>query len=305
MYQAGLVLEGGGMKGVYTAGVLDYFLEQGLEFANNYGVSAGAIMLCSFVSKQKKRSLRIYVDYVNDKRYCSIYSLLTTGDLFGAKFCYDEIPNKLIPFDYDTYHAFPGRVFAVVTDIETGEPEYLPMKEMHADIQAVRASASMPLVSRTVKINGKRYLDGGMSDAIPIRKSLADGNPKSVIVLTKEVGYQRKRTSAGLLLRLRYPFHKKLVNRMLRRHEDYNGTLAFIAAEEAAGRAFVIRPRKKSEVGRIEKNPKKLKALYQEGYEDAKACYPALLRFLAGAPSGAVDKPEQDSCKGKRTDNIN
>lgn len=289
MYQVGLVLEGGGMRGIYTAGVLDYFLEQGLEFTDNYGVSAGAVMLCSYISKQKGRSLRVYVDYMNDKRYCSVRSLLTTGDLFGAKFCYDEIPNRLAPFDYKTYEAFPGHAYAVVTNVRTGEPEYLPMKEMHTDIQAVRASASMPLVSRTVKINGEKYLDGGIADAIPLRRSIADGNTKNVVVLTKEVGYQRKRTSAGLLLRLRYPHRPKMVGRMLHRHEDYNETLAFLAEEAAAGRAFVIRPQKKSEVGRVEKDPEKLKALYQEGYEDAKTCYPALLRFLT-APAGTVDE---------------
>lgn len=289
MYQAGLVLEGGGMRGIYTAGVLDYFLEQGLEFANNYGVSAGAVILCSYLSKQKERSLHVYVDYMNDKRYCSLRSLLTTGDLFGAKFCYDEIPNRLVPFDYKTYDTFSGHAYAVVTNVRTGEPEYLPMKEMHTDIQAVRASASMPLVSRMVKINGEYYLDGGIADAIPLRKSIADGNAKNVVILTKEVGYQRKRTSTGLLLRLRYPHRRKMVDRMLHRHEGYNETLAFLAEEEAAGRAFVIRPQKKGEVGRIEKDPEKLKALYQEGYEDAKLCYPALLRFLT-APTGTVDE---------------
>ena len=289
MYQAGLVLEGGGMRGVYTAGVLDYFLEQNLMFANNYGVSAGAVMLCSYLSRQKERSIRIYVDYMNDRRYCGFYSLLTTGDLFGAKFCYDEIPNRLVPFDYETYAAFPGRAFAVVTNVCTGEAEYLPMKEMHTDIQAVRASASMPLVSRMVKINGKRYLDGGIADAVPLRRSIADGNLKNVVILTKEVGYVRRPSSAGFLMRLRYPTRGKMVRRMLHRHEEYNEALSFLDKEEAAGRAFVIRPKKKGEVGRIEKDPNKLRALYLEGYEDAKACYPALLRFLSDTPC-AVDK---------------
>lgn len=281
MKNAGLILEGGGMRGVYTAGVLDYFMEQGLFFSHNYGVSAGAVMLCSYLSKQHRRSIKVYTRFCGDKRYCSVLSLLFTGDLFGAKFCYHDIPERLLPFDFDTYDTFEGKAYAVVTNVKDGKPEYLPMKEMHTvGIESVRASASMPLVSRMVRINGEKYLDGGMSDSIPIRRSISDGNVKNVVIMTKEVGYRREPSSIGWLLRLRYPFRRKLVDRMVNRHEEYNDTLDFIASEVEAGRAFLIQPKKKGNVSRVEKDPKKLKALYKEGYNDAKEIYPELMKFL-------------------------
>ena len=180
------------MKGIYTAGVLDFFLDKGIEFSSCYGVSAGACHLCSYLSKQRGRAYDISVDYLEDKNYCSVSSLLRTGDLFGVKMCYDDIPNRLNPYDYDAFNAYQGRAFAVVTNIETGRPEYLRLRDMHRDIAAVRASASLPLVSRNVNINGKLYLDGGLSDSVPIMHSILDGNRRNVVVLTKEVGYRRK-----------------------------------------------------------------------------------------------------------------
>ena len=152
MIDCGLVLEGGGMKGMYTAGVLEYFMEKELYFKNCYGVSAGACHLCSYISKQRKRAYRVALDYLNDKNYCSMYSLVTTGDLFNADMCYNTIPNKLDPYDYKAAAKYEGNAYAVVTNIRTGEAEYMPLREMHRDTIAVRASASLPLVSRNVKI---------------------------------------------------------------------------------------------------------------------------------------------------------
>ena len=167
MYQTGLVLEGGGMKGVYSSGVLDFFLDKGLTFSSCYGVSAGACSLCSFLSKQRGRAYHTTVDYLEDKNYCSLYSLLKTGDLFGADMCYRQIPETLNPYDYETFDQYQGKFYSVVTNIETGCPEYIHIRDMHADIEAIRASASLPLVSRNVKIKDRLYLDGGISDAIP------------------------------------------------------------------------------------------------------------------------------------------
>ena len=194
IYQAGLVLEGGGMKGVYTCGVLDFFLEKEIEFVKGYGVSAGACHLCSFLSKQKGRALAVNVDYLDDRDYCSMHSLLTTGDLFNVDMLYRRIPEELYPFDFETFNANPCKGYAVATNIQTGLPEYLPLKDMKKDIQAVRASASLPLVSRNVEINGKVYLDGGISDGIPLMHSVTDGNRKNVVIMTKEAGYRRKPT---------------------------------------------------------------------------------------------------------------
>ena len=281
MYQAGLVLEGGGMKGIYTAGIIDFFIKKNLEFANCYGVSAGACHMCNFLSKQYGRSYRVVVNYIQDKEYCGWYSLLTTGDIFGAKMGYDKIPNELDPYDYEAFERYPGNAFAVATNIVTGEPEYMKLEEMHRDIIAVRASSSLPLVSKNVMINDIPYLDGGMSDSIPIVKSIADGNRKNVVILTKDVNYRRKPSSQLKLLKLKYRKYPKLVENMEKRHLVYNETLDFLEEEEKKGNVFVIRPKKKSDVGRIEKDPKKIIRLYKEGYRDAKECYDQLIEFLS------------------------
>lgn len=280
MYQAGLVLEGGGLKGVYTAGVLDFFLDKGIEFSSCYGVSAGACNLCSFLSKQQGRAYHVSVDYLDDKNYCSAYSLLKTGDLFGAEMCYHKIPDELYPYDYDTYNQYQGVFYSVVTNIETGQPEYIPIKDMKEDIEAVRASASLPLVSRNVSYQGKLYLDGGISDAIPLRKSVEDGNNKHVVVMTKEVGYRRKPSSMTSLIKLRYRKYPRVYELMKNRHIAYNETLDFIEEQVKAGSTFLIQPKIKSDVGRIEKDRNKLKALYEEGYKEAAECYEDLLKFL-------------------------
>lgn len=282
MYQAGLVLEGGGMKGVYTAGVLDFFLDKGIEFSNIYGVSAGACCMCSFVSKQRGRALDTVVDYLDTKKYCSMESLLTTGDLFNVDMSYGLIPDYLYPYDYETFEKYQGRMYAVVTNIETGKPEYLRIRDMKKDIDMVRASASLPMVSRNVKIGKKVYLDGGISDAIPLQKSILDGNLKNVVIMTKEVGYKRQPTAAAMLaaLKVRYLRYPKVYELMAERHINYNETQKFIERQRKSGKAFVIRPAKVSEVKRIERDADKLRRLYQEGYEDAAANYEALLNYL-------------------------
>lgn len=282
MINAGLVLEGGGMKGVYTAGVLEYFMEKGLYLENCYGVSAGACHLCSYISRQKKRAYRVAVDYLKDKNYCSFRSLITTGDLFNVEMCYNQIPNKLDLYDYKAAAKYEGNAYAVVTNIRTGEPEYMPLRELHRDIIAVRASSSLPLVARIVKIGDGYYLDGGISDAVPIRRAIADGNAKNIVVLTKETGYIRKPASGASLhmIRLKYSRYPKVYELMKNRHIRYNETLRFLDGEEQAGRAFVIRPKEANDVGRIEKDREKLEQLYQSGYQDAGERFEDLMKFL-------------------------
>ncbi len=280
MYQAGLVLEGGGMKGAYTAGVLDFFMDQKIEFSGVYGVSAGAIHMCSYLSGQRGRSIDIWLKYGADKRYCSIRSLLFTGDLFNVDMCYRLIPEKLNPFDNEAYKRYSGKAYAVVTNIETGKPEYLRVRDGLADIGMVRASASLPLVSRNVEINGKLYLDGGISDAIPIQKSILDGNRKNIVILTKEEGYVRKPSSQLGLIKMRYRKYPQVYELMKNRHTEYNQVMEYLYRQQANGQAFVIRPKKAGDVGRLEKDPKKLEALYQEGYADAEACYEEMIQYL-------------------------
>lgn len=283
MYQAGLILEGGGMKGIYTAGVLDFFMDKEILFSDCYGVSAGACHLCNYMSGQRGRSLRISVNYLDMKQYCGAWSLLRTGDLFGVDMSYSLIPNYLDPYDYDAAAKYEGKAFAVATDIRTGKPVYLPIRDVRKDITAVRASSSLPLVSRNVEIDGKLYLDGGISDPIPVRQSMRDGNRKNVVIMTKEEGFVREPAGAQLaLIRARYLRYPKVYELMRERHLSYNATVKYIEEKQQKGELFVIRPKQKSEVGRIEKDKEKMTALYEEGYLDAQECYAELLAYLRG-----------------------
>ena len=280
MYQAGLVLEGGGMKGVYTSGVLDFFLEKNLEFSHCYGVSAGACNLCSFLSKQKRRGYRSLTEYMDNRRYCGAYSLLTDGNIFNSKFAYDLVPNFLLPFDYDTYGKYQGKAYAVAPIIESGQAEYLPMGELEDAMKAVQASASLPLVSRNIEYKGRLYLDGGIADSIPIGRSILDGNRKNVVVLTKEKGYRRKPTKQLTMIKIMYHKYPKVYELMKERHLAYNETMDYLMRQVENGQAFVIQPQTKNTINRIEKDSQKMQALYDSGYEDAKNCYDRLLAYL-------------------------
>lgn len=284
MYHAGLVLEGGGMKGLYTSGVLDYFMDQGLMFDTCYGVSAGAINMVSYISKQRGRTLRVYSENLNNWRYLSIRSLILTGDIFGADFCYRKIPEEIDLFDYEEYLKYEGKAYAVVTNIKTGKPEYIHLKDMKKDMEALRASGSLPLVSRNVRIGDNLYLDGGVTDFVPFKKAMADGLKKNVVIMTKEAGYKRKPAGKEIhLIRLKYRKYPELVKAMEVRHKRYNAMLKELDKEEAAGNVFVIRPKKALPVGRLEKDVSKLKVAYDTGYQDAKEIYPKLMEYLLSA----------------------
>lgn len=280
MYQAGLVLEGGGMKGAYTSGVLDFFLEKNLEFSSCYGVSAGAANLCSFLSKQKKRGFRSLTEYMGNNRISGWYSMVTNGNIIDPKFTYDLVPNYLLPFDKESFEAYEGKAYAVVTNVETGKAEYLPMKEVDKTMEAVQASTALPLVFQIVTIDGKKYLDGGLSDSIPIQRSILDGNKKNVIILTKEEGYVRKPSESLNLIRLRYYKYPKIYQVMKERHLAYNETMNYIKLLQKEGKVFLLQPKDKNDIKRLEKDEKKMQALYKIGYEDAEKNYTALLEFL-------------------------
>ncbi len=280
MVNAGLVLEGGGMKGIYTSGVLDLFLDKGLEFSNVYGVSAGACNMVSYLAGQKGRGRDVMVDYLSDKRYMGIYSLLTTGDIFNADTNYNLVPNYLNPLDYAKIDSFPGKAFAVATNIETGEAEYLRITDMEHQVDYIRASSSLPLVSRNVKIDGKRYLDGGLADSIPIRKSISDGNEKNVIVMTKPVGFRRNPEKTLALIKVKYIRYPKVYELLKNRHTAYNEIMDFLEKEEAEGSIFVIRPQQDLEISRLERDEDKLNALYEEGYKEAESRYEELIQYL-------------------------
>ena len=282
MDNVGLILEGGGMRGAFTAGVLDCFMEKGLDFRDVYGVSAGACQACSYLCSQPGRGLRVWTEYIDDPRFCSLHSLVKTGDLFGAELNYDLVPRIYDPLDNETFRRNGGRFTVVVTNLRTGRPEYHRVKDMLGDIDVVRASASLPLISRPVAIGGGKYLDGGVSDSIPIKKSIADGHVRNVLVLTQAAGYRKTPNKAMALIRLRYARYPKLLKTISTRHTAYNDTLDFIAAQEAEGRAFVLRPDETPEVGRIERNPQKLKRLHDAGHAVAEREYDRLMAFLEG-----------------------
>ena len=280
MIEAGLVVEGGGMRGVYTAGVLDYFMEKNLYFDDCYGVSAGACHISSYVSKQIGRSIKVTLDYINDKRYCSVNSLIKTGDMFGVEMLYDLIPNKLELYDYDTFNKFKGNFYSVVTNCKTGKAEYIKIKDMKKDIIAVRASSSLPLLSRIVEINGKEYLDGGITDSIPIKKSIKDGHKKNVVILTRDKTYRKSKPKFLSFFKLKYKKYPNLVKAIENRYKMYNETLYFLEEEKAKNEVFIIQPKLPVKISRIEKDKDKLKALYDQGYEDAKELYEDLMKFL-------------------------
>lgn len=280
MFDAGLILEGGGMRGVYTAGVLDFFLNKELWFKSCYAVSAGAGHACSYLARQRGRAFSVNVDYLGDKRYMGVSSLLKTGDLFGADMLYRIIPEELYPIDYKAFAENESRLYAVVTNCETGQAEYIPIKDLKTDLIYVRASASLPMVSRMVEAGGKKYLDGGVSDSIPIRKSITGGNKKNVLVLTRDGSYRKQPGGMTALIRAKYRKYPALVNQIEQRFLHYNETLDFIEQEQSRGRAFVIRPKKPVNIKRTEKDREKLRALYEEGFRDAEKAYGPLMEFL-------------------------
>ena len=279
MERLALILEGGGMRGIFTTGVLDCWLEHGLRLKTVYGVSAGACQACSYLCSQKGRSARIWIKYCGDKRFASFSSWLRTGDFFNADFNYRQIPDELEPIDNGAYLRDGGLLYAVVTNLRTGQAEYLPVRDMKADVACVQASSSLPLLSRPVIIHGQPYLDGGAADSVPLARSLRDGNTRHVIILTQPAGYRKQAGKTVRLIAWKYRKYPEFVETMRRRPTVYNETMDLVEREEQAGRALVIRPPRDPGVGRIEHDPAKLKALYDMGYGVAEERMKAVLDF--------------------------
>lgn len=280
----GLVLEGGGMRAVYTAGVLECLMEHDLYFAYNIGVSAGACMGASYLSRQSGRNRTVNVDYVRDPRYISWGNLFKKREIFGMDFIFDEIPNQLVPFDYKAYEASTERLVIGTTDCETGESVYYEKGSPGFNLLTIlRASSSLPYIARIVDFGGRKLLDGGLADPIPVKKAETDGCQRNVLVLTRNASYRKSPNRTGWLLRRVYGQYPKLVDTMLRRHDVYNEALDYIAKREQEGAAFVIRPVETLSVGRMERDPQKLGALYKQGYDDAKRLLPELRRWMGRA----------------------
>lgn len=277
----GLILEGGGMRGLYTAGVVDSFLKHDLHFPYVIGVSAGACIAYSYVARQSGRDRHIMTTFINDPRYCSLRNLRREGNLFSRNFLYKEIHEQHVPLDMETFAADTHTLLHVATNCRTGQPEYF---DGHgADfLTTLAASASLPFVSKMVMHNGQPYLDGGLSDSIPIRKALADGNTRNVIVLTRPAGYRKKPSKkTGWLAHAVYKKHPALANAIADRYRMYNATLDFIELLEKDRKVFVIRPSQTLPVDRIEKNIDKLHALYNLAVADTTTLLPTLRAYLS------------------------
>lgn len=279
--KTGLVLEGGGVRGIYTAGVLDVFMDHALTFDGVIGVSAGAIHGCSYLSNQKGRSIRYYKKYCGDPRFMSFQSWLTTGDVVGAEFCYHELPDKLDPYDHDAFARCSVPFWAVCSNVETGKPEYISMTDMRSQIEYLRASASLPYFSRIVEQDGRKYLDGGCTDSIPVEAAQKLGFERNVVVLTQPADYRKKPELAWLakLLYRKYPMFSKA---LLNRHNTYNETVAKIMELEQNGSIFVIRPERKLDIGRLETDPEKVQQVYDTGRIDAEKSIKNLKNWLNG-----------------------
>lgn len=269
MQPMGLVLEGGALRGQYTAGVLDAFLEAGVEFPYVVGVSAGASIACSYVSKQHGRNKTIVDTYRNDRRYLSWGNLLRRGSLFGMDFIYNEIPHRLVPFDFGTFEASATRFVTVCTDCHTGEAVYFE-KEGEDHLTVLRASASMPFLSPMVDYRSRSLLDGALADSLPWARAVSEGFAKNVVVLTRPTGY-RKRAPNPWPARLVYGRYPRLVAAINGRWKQYNDSLEAIERAEAEGRALVIRPSVDLAIGRTEKSVARLALLYELGRRDGHA----------------------------------
>lgn len=278
--KTGLVLEGGGTRGIYTAGILDVFLENDISFDGVIGVSAGAIHGCSFVSKQKGRSIRYYKKYCNDPRFMSFRSLIRTGDFIGAEFCYHELPEKLDVYDNDAFLSSDTKFYATCTNLETGEAEHCYLTDMFEQIDYLRASASLPYFSKIVNIDGKKYLDGGCSDSVPVEAFQKMGYEKNVVVLTRPAGYTKKPEHPALasLVYRKYPHFVKALNN---RHANYNENMKQIEKMEKEGKILVIRPEAPLKIGRLENNPEKTQEIYDIGYQDGLKMIDKVKEFLS------------------------
>jgi len=264
--KTGLIMEGGAMRGMFTAGVLDVLMENGLVTDGAIGVSAGAVFGCNYKSHQIGRVIRYNTEYCNDKRYASFKNLVKTGNLYSEQFCYHEVPEKLDPFDEAAFADSPMDFFVVCTDVKTGEPIYHKCRKGDAeDVRWMEASASMPLAAKIVKIGHYGLLDGGVADSIPVRFFESIGYKRNLIILTQPKGYIKKKNKFLPAIRAKYFRYPAFVEAVADRHERYNETLSYISMLEQAGKDYVIRPPIPLEIGAMERDPAQLRRVYETG----------------------------------------
>ncbi|MBM7642953.1 patatin-like phospholipase family protein [Streptococcus loxodontisalivarius] len=275
----GLILEGGGMRGLYTAGVLDAFLDAGIQVDGIVSVSAGALFGVNFVSGQKGRALRYNKRFIKDKNYMGLRSWLKTGNVVNKEMAYYKIPMELDVFDQEAFAKAATDFYAVATNIESGQPEYIKIENVFDQMEALRASSALPLANEIVTYDGKKYLDGGLSDSIPVEFAKSLGFDHLIVILTRPASY-RKKASSGRLYKLLYRKYPNFVKTAIKRPESYNQTLDKIEKAEQAQELFVIQPSQDLEIGRLEKNPAKFDEIYQIGLADAQDKLGKLKEYL-------------------------
>lgn len=282
MTEANLVLEGGAMRGQFTGGVLDYFMEHGLFCDHVFGVSAGALAGYCYVAGEVGRTCFLNMKYCTDPRYLSMRSFLATGNACGRQFAFHEIPEKLEPFNFEAFRSSPITLTAVSSDLELGEADYHDILDLgpDADLPYLIASSSMPLVSQIVEVDGKKLLDGGTTDSVPIVASQLTGRKKHIVVLTRDAGYEKGPNKLMPLLSQRYADYPYYLERLETRHIEYNRTYRKLERMHNAGEAFVIRPQKPVTLASMEHDPEKLLDLYAQGYEQAARRWGDLLAYL-------------------------
>ena len=288
--KTGLVLEGGAMRGMFTAGVLDVLMEHGIVLDGAIGVSAGAVFGCNYKSHQIGRTIRYNTEYCTDKRYASFGNLLRTGNLYSEQFCYHTVPEKLDPFDAKTFREDPMDFFVVCTDMRTGDPIYHKCRTGDAeDIQWMQASASMPLAAKIVKIGHYQLLDGGIADSIPVRFFESIGYKRNLIVLTQPKGFVKKKNKMLPVIRARYLRYPAFVDAVADRHERYNETLAHVSMLEQTGKAFVIRPPIPLEIGSMERDAAQLRRVYDTGRAVAEIQVDKIAAFVNESKAAAEE----------------
>lgn len=279
--KTGLLLEGGAMRGLYTAGILDVFMEKGIKIDGIIGVSAGALFGMNYKSKQIGRVLRYNKKYAKSKQYMGFYSLISTGDIMNREFCFNKIVNELDPVDFDTFKRTEVEFYAVVTNMETGKPEYIKIDDLKDKVQLeyLRASGSMPYVSKPVIIKGKKYLDGGISDSIPIEKIMSMGFDRVVVILTRPIEYRKKKGNEKIP-QIYYRKYPKLVETINNRYKMYNEEVEKVIQLEKEKKIFVIRPSRTVGIKRIERDIDKIQEMYDLGKRDIQEKMDGLLNYL-------------------------
>ena len=277
--KTGLVVEGGAMRGMYTAGVMDRMMDHDIHFDGVIGVSAGALFGVNYLSHQRGRVIRYNKKYNGHKDYMGLLPLLKEGNIVSTRYAYDRVPRLFDVFDNEAFKASGTDFYAVVTNLQTGQPEYMQVKDVYEQMDVLRASGSMPFVSKPVQIDGQYYLDGGVSDSIPFAFFEKLGYDRLVVILTRDLAY-RKKAMSPLMIEASYHKYPEFAEQLKKRHEVYNRSVRMLKRKEEKGEIFVIRPSVPIQIKRIETDPDKLQQVYDEGMKDATEHMDQLLEYL-------------------------